>query len=286
MAFLFYGIGHATAQDAATDQIIGDGSVLSTITVDEIENTEIEPSQINGVITEENLVEVGDSIEIIFPNYEPWDVASLAGKLKMQGLPLSPTLKIFMKRDSLISVSVRAPFMGEVGRLDLTPDTLLLANKMNKTFMKQSVGGLNSKTLPFGIDDIQDLLLARFFLPGFDVMEDDLEELTDITYSDGQVNVVPKGEAEIPGVKYAFAVDEYFTPLMILVMPEDNPEVEIDVVYDYKQKGYDIWFGGKFGSKAMEATLEMKDPEWKGDEPKPLDLRKYREAKIEQIFGY
>ena len=210
---------------------------------------------------------------ITLPDYESWKVAKIDGKLKMQGLPLSPSLKIFMEKDSLIDISIRAPFVGEAGRLVITTDSVIAVNKMNKTYVSEGISDF-LRYYPGGISNVQDLLLARFFLPGVDVMQVDLEELIDIYYEDNQFNVVPKGVASIPGIIYGYVVDELFNPLWLVVLPEERQDIELDVQYTYNRQGYDIIIAYLEGDKKRDLTLELKNPEWKGESPKAIDLNK------------
>lgn len=219
--------------------------------------------------------------ELEIPIYDNWEVATIEGKLKMRELPLSPNVKIFMQKDSLIHVSLRAPFVGEAGRLVMTKDTILVINQLNKTYLKEFVGnkgeGIGERGI--GIGDIQSLLLARFFVPGFDLESDGVEELIEIFEEDNQINVIPTGDALIEGVKYGYVIDENFKPLFIVVLPQNKPDVEIDVAYKYNTKGYDITGTYLDGAKKMEMTLELKNPIWKGDLPKEIDLtKKYRKV--------
>ena len=224
-------------------------------------------------------------LELSYPDYLPWDKVTLQGKLKMKGLPLSPTIKIFMKKDSLISISARAPFVGEAVRIEMNRDYFTAVNKMNKTYVNENISEF-LKFYPGGLSDVQNLLLGRFFLPGFDVTEEDLEPLIDIFYEDGQYNVVPKGEAVIEGISYGFVVDDMFRPLMLVALPENKEEMEISVVYNYKLQGYDLLFSYIDGSKGFETTLELKEPEWGGEAPKPIDLeKKYRQLTVSEFIN-
>ena len=73
-------------------------------------------------------------INDIIDSYMPWQSAEFSGKLKTDKLPVSPNVKIYMVRDSLLQISVRAPLLGEVGRLNLTHDEVLVVNKMKKIY--------------------------------------------------------------------------------------------------------------------------------------------------------
>lgn len=236
------------------------------------------------------VINTGDSeyLELEWPQYAPWKVVSIDGKLKMNGLPLSPTVKIFMEKDKLVSLSLRAPFFGEVGRLDLTPDTITIVNKMNKTYVQENIAGkgiVGGKIL--GLNEVQSLLLGRFFLPGNDINTANLEDLVEIFYEDDQINVLPKGEAEIEKVKYGFAVNEQFIPKLLVVVPRDSEktDIEVSVEYDWKASGYDILFAYGEGNRNYEMRFELKKPEWKGDGPKEMDLgSKYKKVSFEDFL--
>ena len=236
---------------------------------------------------QDDMQEDSEIIELEWPEYDQWEVVSLKGKLRMRGLPVSPSVKIFMQRDSIIDISLSAPFVGEVGRALITPDSIWAVNKMSKTYVseatpKPSVNrdfynspqiSLNKGAL--GISELQNLLLGRFFLPGIDIMNSDLNELIDVYYEEeGRYNVVPKEIAEIPGVKYGFVVDTYFNPMILVVIPEGKEDTEIDVFFTPGLKSYDLTGVYQDGNRALEATLELKEPEWKGEAPKEIKIGK------------
>lgn len=225
------------------------------------------------------------NIEIDYPEYDNWEKVTLQGKLKMKGLPLSPSLKIFMQKDSLIDVSVRAPFVGEALRIEMSPDTITAVNKMNKTYFKEGINNFLSY-YPGDLSDVQDLLLARFFLPGIDISESDLEQVIDIYFEENQYNVIPKGEAEIEGIRYGFVVDNEFHPLMLIVLSDIRPDIELAATYEYKALGYDIMISYRDSDKLIEPVLELKKPEWKGEVSKGIDLeKKYRRLDITDFIN-
>ena len=251
---------------------------------------------------EEDINSEEDTGEVVVleESAEPWEVVTLQGKLKMRGLPLSPNVKIFMQHDSLISISLRAPFVGEAGRMDITPDSLIAVNKMSKSYTKLGLRDMGlgmenniSQTSPdvrnrMGIREIQELILGQFFLPGIDLASVELGEVVDVFANEdspSQFNIVPKGEAEIEGVKYGFVVDEEFKPLMLMILPEAREDVEMDVLYTYKLQGYDLRIVYQDNSHAFEATLELKSPEWEGEAPKPIEIgKKYKEVRVWELF--
>ena len=247
--------------------------------------TAIYSQEVNDSISLQNEINDSSFYELQYPDYVDWDKVSLQGKLKMEGLPLSPTVKVFMQKDSLISMSIRAPFIGEAARIDITPDVITAVNKMNKTYVQENIEEF-LKYYPGDISDLQDLLLARFFLPGYNVSEITLDDLIDIYYEDNQYNVIPKGEAEIDGIKYGFVVDSLFNPLMLIVLPEENPDIELTALYDYKSRGYDLILNYQEGERIIAMDIEFKEPEWKGDIPKDIDLdKKYRKLSFGEFIN-
>lgn len=230
---------------------------------------EIQIEDIQDLNTEED----AEELTVTLPDYLPWDKIKIEGKLKMQGLPLSPSLKILMQRDSLIDISLRAPLIGEAGRMEITTDSITVVNKMNKTYVKEGISDF-LKYYPWGISNIQDLLLARVFIPGFDLYENDIEDLVDIFFEDDQFNVIPKAYAKIPDVTYGYAVDESFNPLWLLILPESRPDIEIDVQYIYNLKGYDIILTYLENDKNRNLTLELKNPELTDEKSKPIEINK------------
>lgn len=226
-----------------------------------------------------------DSISVNLPENYPWESVKIDGKLKMQGLPLSPSLKIFMIKDSLIDISIRAPFVGEAGRILVTTDSVTAVNKMNKTYVNEGISDA-FRFYPGGLSDIQDLLLARFFLPGFELTEDNINNLVDIYFDNEQFTVIPKGDAEIEGINYGYIVDGDFNPLALMILPESRPDVELDVQYEYNLQGYNIIISYLEGTKKREMTLELKNPEWTEDQSKTLEVnKKFRRLSFSEFIS-
>ena len=50
--------------------------------------------------------------------YDDWKTVTLSGKLHIDGLPISPSAKIYMERGKKLVISLRAPLLGEVGTLE------------------------------------------------------------------------------------------------------------------------------------------------------------------------
>ena len=73
-------------------------------------------------------------VEKMAERFSSWNTVMLSAQLQMDGLPLSPSLKIFMEKGKSMSMSVRAPFIGEAGRLEFANDTVVAVNKMKNVY--------------------------------------------------------------------------------------------------------------------------------------------------------
>lgn len=100
------------------------------------------------------------ALATILPAYTDWQTAEISGKLRMNKLPISPTIKIYMKKGEEISISVRASLLGEVGRIEIAGDSVIAVNKMKRVYCAESISGIKYD-YPDLIADIQSLLLAR-----------------------------------------------------------------------------------------------------------------------------
>ena len=204
-------------------------------------------------------------IEILDNTPVDWKKVSISGKFKMQGLPLNPSLKIFMERDSLVVISLRAPFLGEVGRCEITPDSILVVNKMKKTYCKESLEEL-MRYYPCDITDVQDLLLARVVFPGVgnEIYED--PDLLEMYYQDDQLALVPDESMLLEGFSYGYLMDNYLRPTLLLVVPDENPDLNVTLMYEYLKKGYDIVASYQSPDAYYKATLELDEPIYNSDE--------------------
>lgn len=224
--------------------------------------------------------------ELSLPAYQPWESVALQGKLKMDGLPLSPSVKIFMAKDSLIDISIRAPFVGEAGRLQMTRDSVLVVNNMKKVYVKEPLVSYSRDMEGMGIGDVQNLLLRRLFLSGLDWNTEVSADMLDIIDdAEGGFLIVPSEGNGLPYMKYGFGAAPDFTPLNVMLLPGDRPDTEIDVNYTSKGDGYDVTFIYRDSRMALSATLELKAPEYGGEAPKAQDLgKKYRQVSLPEFL--
>lgn len=219
------------------------------------------------------------------PWQDNWQTLQLEGKLKMEGLPLSPTLKIYMERDSVLICSVRAPLFGEVGRMEIIGDKFLLVNKMKKVYVSLSLADF-SRFYPGSLSDFQDLLLGRMVMPGTGLLSIDNNEAIDVYLDEeNRFAVVPSPQNMQEGYVYGYVVSEEFVPELLLVLPATEEENEIDINYQFNNNNYIIDAVWISPDKTLEAVLELKYPVFAPSPIEPMQFgNKYREVTISQFL--
>ncbi|MDE7349765.1 MAG: DUF4292 domain-containing protein, partial [Muribaculaceae bacterium] len=214
--------------------------------------------------------------------WQPWESVAVNGKLKMAGLPLSPSLKMYMERDRSIMISLRAPFVGEAGRVEIVNDTLLVVNKLNKIYMEEPI----SKALsyyPGTLSDLQNLLLGRIVIPGVGMLEHGMAEAVDIYGgSDGACTIVAAEGNMLPGFMYGYSVDPMEGMMRMDVLPESLPSTQLIIDYIFFDRGYDMTLKYLSPKKNYQADIQWDEPTWNAAPFDRIKLGgKYRRVDIE-----
>lgn len=191
-----------------------------------------------------------------------WNTVSLSGKLRMDMLPLSPSVKIFMQRDSLIRISLRAPLVGEVGRAEIDNDSILVVNKMKKTYVKESLAKVFS-FYPGTLSDLQDILLGRVVIPGYGTLTEDSWKVVELYEEEGVgYTLLPTPKAEIEGFTYGYMIDGTPKATALAVVPEGKENVIVGVTYSYPDNGLEVNVSYQTPEKTVGGTLDLDRPEW------------------------
>lgn len=223
------------------------------------------------------------AVEGITRNYTDWETAELSGKLRVPGLPLTPTMRIFMVNDELIRISLRAPLIGEAGRVEIDRDSILLVNKMKRTYCKESISDL-LKSYPAGIGDIQALLLGRIVLPTHGVLsEKNAGDVDFYPVDNGGWMLIPDEKIQFPGFQYGFLTNADGTIAGWIVTPDfsDN-DVSAEYTYD---RGMDIDVTINKGMKTVNASLELDNATFGSQGFSPVQINsRYRRLGIKDFF--
>lgn len=225
-------------------------------------------------------------LQDIADSYAPWSEAEFSGKLHSDRLPISPTVKIFMVRDSLIQISLRAPLVGEVGRVEFTPQRFVAVNKMKRVFAEEDSPSL-LESYPGALADMQSLLLARVVLAGKSELGPDNFSLFSVTDAgSGNWMLTP---AEMPsgnemGFNYGYIVGNSGRTLAMIASV--HSQFEMLVTYGYRNRGLqlDVQLDQANGRKT-DFDLNFETVRWGGKPMTPLSVRGYSKVGIKDFIA-
>lgn len=201
----------------------------------------------------------------IIESYLPWHSAEFNGKIKLEKLPVSPTVKMYMVRDSLLQVSVRVPLLGEVARIHLSTEELLMVNKMNKTYCQEDPDEL-FKVYPSLLADIQSIFLARVVILGQGELSGDNLSVVKVD-EDGEGNwlLLPQTDPGAIPFNYGYVVGANSrTRALVGTVPGKG---SLEIKYDYRDRGeqMDITLD-RNGKSPVGAKLDFSSVKWGGTE--------------------
>lgn len=224
-------------------------------------------------------------VEKVINQWNDWETVSISGKLKMDMLPLSPSLKIFMERDSLILISLRAPLVGEVGRAEIDSDSILVVNKMKKTYVKESIGKVLA-SYPGSLSDLQELLLGRIVIPGNGLLSAENRNVVDLFQEEpAGYTLLPGENAAIEGFDYGYLIDGSLRTTALAVVPTFKEGIIVGLTYSYPEKGYTLTASYQSPKKTISGTLELDSPEWGAKSFSPVKINsKFRRMEFKQFM--
>ncbi len=224
-------------------------------------------------------------INDILRSYMPWESAEFSGKLKSDLLPLSPTVKIYMEHDSLLQLSLRAPLVGEVGRLSITPQEMICVNKMKRVYCRESSANL-MEMYPSLITDLQNILLARVTLLGEGGLSEATAEKFDVDEDgEGHWLLLPQTDPGVVPFNYGYIVGANSRTLVMMATIAGKGSLE--VTYSYPGNGmtmkFDVMKKGK--SKAVSGALEFNSVKWGGTKMPDIKLGSYDKVSLKDFFA-
>ncbi|MDE7180548.1 MAG: DUF4292 domain-containing protein [Muribaculaceae bacterium] len=217
-------------------------------------------------------------ITMISDSYAQWENVEFSGKLRLDKLPISPTVKIFMQRDSLIQISLRAPILGEVGRIELTPDHLRAYNKMKKVYSEEPTQNLLD-LYPDLVGDVQNLLLARVVVLSRGLLSPEMAGSVDVVKDEeGSWILLPEPPGGLMDFSYGYVVSPAArTQAFIGNLPRI---ADLELLYSYPGRGMQIDVDALVKGKHTYATLEFSTVKWGGTPMAPVNTSKYTRKKL------
>ena len=221
-------------------------------------------------------------IEEIANTYSDWGKAAWSGRLSADILPVSVTMKVYMEKGKLTLISLRAPLFGEVGRIEIDNDSVLVVNKMKRRYYSRSIEHVAEKAPDFAAD-MQALLLGRMFVIGEGQLRKKSADSVDVfpTADEGCYMVVPIVPDYLPQVVYGFATDpDYrmatfasaYGRMPVAEETPDNPDpgfsyepkvqLQAQITYRDNDKGAVAHIEAGYSGHNYTATLTTDPIEW------------------------
>jgi hypothetical protein len=168
-------------------------------------------------------------------------------------------MKVYMEHAEAITISLHVPIVGEVGRVELTTDSITIANRLKKVYVQESLERTIGK-MDMSLLDVQDLLLGRVFLLSQGTLTSSLASQMDVTQSDDDNRIVtPKKQN--PLADYGFLVAASDGSTLKTYATAQGGTYSAIANYDNRSDGHrNIDLSVKAGSKTYTATIECDKP--------------------------
>lgn len=227
---------------------------------------------------------IADSVAV---RASDWNTVELNGKLKADGLPLSPSVRAFMARDSVIDISVRAPFVGEVARIHIDDNRLLAYNKMKNVYWEGPMDEV-LRQYPAGLADVQSLLLGRMVILGEGEVNRESLRKVDV-FEDAESGgwlLMPQDELQPLGASYGYVVnDRWLADALVVEINGSEDFFQID--YLYPKKGYTLSALLGLKGKTVAVDLKFDEPKWGASPMAPLKLGKNaKKVSLRQVIKF
>lgn len=232
--------------------------------------------------------EIAVATDTIIANYDSeWKDLSMQGKLSFDGLPMSVSVKLYMKRGKSIILSARAPIFGEVARVEVSRDSIVLINKHTRTYNVQSFEGLNVDSKAY-LSDLQDILLGQVAFPGHGRITPEISSLSQwIALPTEESLIYPSAELQVEGTEYGFVMDSLIWQLRSFVLMLQKSGVVVETKYNYGDKGWTLGLDISLPKRKMGGEAQLSYPDYN---PVPLDFTnlgtKYRKVDFKELMRF
>lgn len=232
--------------------------------------------------------EIAAASDRIVSEYDSdWTDLSMQGKLSFDGLPMSVSVKVYMKRGESVILSARAPFFGEVARVEVCQDSITLINKHTRCYNVQPLSGLGVDRKAY-LTDLQDILLGQVAFPGHGRLTPDCALLSQwIALPTSEALLYPGAELQTEGTEYGFVMDSADWQLNSFVLMLQKTGVVIETKYLYGDKGWTLGLEISLPKKKMAGEVQLSYPEYGGS---PLEFTalgdKYRKVDFRQLMKF
>lgn len=191
--------------------------------------------------------------------YAPWSSMTLKGKVRLEGVPVPLNVKIYMEHARSLILSLSAPLLGEMGRVEMTADSVLFVNKRAKTWCREPIAPALGR---FGasLADIQDLLLGRVFMLGYGTLSP--QNASQIEVSEGASDTrILTPRLQHPDAQYGFTL---YPDGLMMMAAAFTPDERYLATADYTHRedgGTDMDISLKADTKRLSLSLSLEKPD-------------------------
>lgn len=217
--------------------------------------------------------------------YKDWNSAQISGKIHVPSLPVTPSVKIYMKKGKELTISASAIFVGEVFRVELTEDSLFIVNKLKKVYCKES-GDKLQEIYPTLCEELQSILLGRMIVPGNGTLSPANVSKVNVEMEKDMRKVIPQlGDFPLE-VNAFYLIDGIGRVSNLMVEAEANRPL-FSLSYDWKGNGgSDIEaVVTKKNNKPLRIEINLDAPKWGAGPLSPYKLGKdFKRVGLKEFF--
>lgn len=261
------------------------------VVVDDIDIIDIDTVANDTVVVDHNMLvekDITNVARIIVENYpQEWSELSMQGKLSFEGMPVRPTVKVYMKRGESIIMSARAPIFGEVARVEICNDSITVINKHTRKYWVQQLGPY-IKSNPNVMSDIQDIFLGKIAFPGHGRLTQDLALKSKwLATPENEIFIFPSADMQFSGSEYGLVLDagDYSLLSFVLLLLKSN--VGLQFAYLYGEVGWTLSIEIEANNNNLGGEIQLSYPDYN---PTPLEFtnagEKYSLTDIKGILKF
>ena len=216
--------------------------------------------------------------------YTDWKTVRMSGKLHLSSLPISPSLKIYMKKGSELTISASAIFVGEVFRVELSEDSIFMVNKLKKEYCKESGDNLK-EFYPSFCEELQSLLLGSMIVPGNGTLSESNMDKVAIE-TENEIRKVTPDLGELPLGSAFFYLLDWRGRISDIIVDGDRGKRLFSLSYDWKTNGsVEMTSEISKGNKPIKIEIDLDAPKWGEGPLAPFKLGKgYKPVTIQDFF--
>lgn len=200
-------------------------------------------------------------VDSIAAKYSDWSHLTISGKLSSPLLPISANVKIYMEKDKVTLISVSAMFVGEVARIEVDKDAVLIVNKYNKKYIRYTLDEFR-ELYPGGQEELQNILLGRVAIMGKGQLKSKDSSALEIYDTQPQNWVlIPNSDFQQPGLVYLYSVAKGSLDISRFIVVSEDGRSEMACDYEWNKKGeMTVDMEALVANKAYAGNLKLNAP--------------------------